>query len=508
MKFCFGTETEFALVVDVEGEVRPAPQELAHAVIEEMVTNCKYATAIRLPKPFFLANGACIYADIGGHPEIATAEVTNPSDLLAQTIALRRMIAEAAENISKLYGISVKVVANNTDYAMGGAHSFGYHLNVLVTGLKREEAVSQISPLLAAMPIIAGTGCVSFDTKTAGFELSQRARFMSSLEGKHTMANRAMVTVKDEPLCSNGTRLHLICLDTPRSPLQIFLVPAIIVLVLKAAEAGDIAGPVCLSDPVESLLTVSRDPSLKARLPLSDNVRTVTAIDIHKHYIGAVSQFLSKVEAPQWVTQTLKLWQEIVSNLRRAPYREHRLDWVVKLLIFDKIMEKYKLTFANYEKWIFVLASVRRLQASWPDLDPLRLTKSRSMRAGIRNSALGVLDKHLADNGLSWTEFGRVWQLSNELCRQCLRYHTLTTSVNFDGVSQLVTPADVERAVNFPPNGTRAHVRGEAIRNGLNITAADWNFVQTDKQRLVLNDAFGQGASWEDLKTNIAKENN
>ena len=79
-----------------------------------------------------------------------------------------------------------------------------------------------------------------------------------------------MVTHKDEPLCNNGLRLHLISMDTTMSPWQLVLVPAIIGLTLKVIEQGeDVAGDVALADPVRALHTVSCDPSLKAKLPLA-----------------------------------------------------------------------------------------------------------------------------------------------------------------------------------------------------------------------------------------------
>jgi hypothetical protein len=513
MNFCFGTETELALVVESNGMVRPAPSELASAVIDDIANRYVHVPSPPPQHRLFLTNGSCIYADIGGHPEIATAECSNPLDLAAQTIALRRMLAESVETIGRVYGINVRLIANNVDYAFGGAQTYGYHLNMLVTGVTREQAIGQLAPLLVAMPIIAGTGKVSFNTDSPGFELSQRAQYMSMVTGKHTTGNRAMITAKDETLCKNGTRLHIICFDTPKSIYQIALVPAIIALVLKVVESGkDVAIPVTLIDPIQSLHTVSCDLPLRAKLPLkNDNV--TTALDIHKHYIVVVGEFLNHTETPQWTKQMFELWQEIVNNLCKDQFLEiHRLDWVTKLVIFTKLLEQAGLTWKEYSRWIYVLGSVRRLKATWPTLDPLRLTKTNGGRVEIGRSALTVLDQYLIKHNLSWKDFPRIWNAANQLCQQCLRYHTLNLETDpkiahMQSKTSLITEQMINNARTKAPEGTRATVRGSAITNAKPGATAGWAFLQQDGRRLVMEDAFGKDVLWEEQKRGVTKEN-
>ena len=513
--YIFGTETELAVVVESKGAVRPAPCELASAIVGDV--GHRYAHAISVPplSRLFLTNGACIYADIGGHPEMASAECSNPIDLVSQMLALRKMLTDSAQAVGRVYGIPLRLIANNIDYAFGGAQTFGYHLNVLVTGVTRDWAAAQLAPLLVAMPLITGTGRVSFASGCSGFELSQRAQYMSVLTGKHTTESRAMITVKDEPLSDNGTRIHIICFDTAMSTHQLALVPAIVAMVLKTIESDkDIAGPVALADPVHQWLhTVSRDPSLSAKLPLKRG-GSITALGIHEHYINVVGEFLCRTEAPNWTKQMLELWQQIVKNLHKDPFMEvHRLDWVKKLLIFTNQLERVGLTWNEYSKWIDadVLASVRRFKASWPALDPLRLTQTNQGRTMIPRSALGVLERNLANHGLSWKDFPRIWDVSNQLCQQCLRYHILDPDINQDVEkacewSPLVTKQMVDKARSSPPTGTRATIRGNAIRDAQPGAVADWTFVQQSGKRLVMSDAFGNDASWKELRQDPKKE--
>jgi hypothetical protein len=102
-RFLFGTETELGVFAEPSGEIRPAAGELAPSIVDQLGGSWRH-----LPSPqgeplrrLFLENGACIYADVGGHPELATAECRSPVELAAQSIALREILVEAAESVSE-----------------------------------------------------------------------------------------------------------------------------------------------------------------------------------------------------------------------------------------------------------------------------------------------------------------------------------------------------------------------------------------------------------------------
>jgi len=515
----FGTETELALVVESKGVVRPAPRELASAIIEDVANRYAHATSATSPPTqhrLFLANGACVYADIGGHPEIASAECSNPIDLVSQTLALRQMLAKSTERIANVYGLPIRLIANNVDYAFRGAQSYGYHLNILARGFTLDQVcdqvAAQLASLLAAMPIVSGTGKVSFVTGSPGFEISQRAQYMAMVTGKQTTDSRAMITAKDEALCDNGIRVHLICFDTPKNPYQIALIPSIIAMALKAIESGkDIAGPVTLADPIRALHTVSCDLSLSAKLSLKHGGAT-TALEIHQHYIRVIREFLEQVESPEWMKQMLTLWKEVIDNLRRDSFSEGRLDWIAKLLLFTNQLQKNKLDWRQYSKWPYVLAAIRRFMNEGWISDPVRLTKTVRQREAIRHSALGTLEGYLAKHGISWEDFEEVWIACNKMCKQCLDYHRLTAEVAYqidtkEVLTPLVTEEMIDKARTLPPTGTRATIRGEAIRNSQRGATADWTFVQQGDRRLVMTDVYGRNASWKEQQQSVRKEN-
>jgi len=510
MKPCaFGTETEFGLFVESTGRVRPEAKDIAETIIRDFAEKYKHVPSPTPPRRLFLMNGACVYVDAGGHPEIATAECTNPIDLSVQNLALRQMLAESVNSVAKSYGSSINriwLLANNLDYALKGACSYGYHLNVYVNNLALEQAANQLEPLLAAMPIIAGTGKASFTTTSGGFELSQRADFMTMSKGRRTRDSRAMITVKDEALDDEGIRLHLICFDTPKSIYQIALVPAIIAMALKMLESGrDIASSIALEYPSESLRAVSCDPSLSAKLRLK-NGGYITALEIHDHYIHEVGKFINQKDAPCWFEQMLKLWSEIVDNLRKGISLEvGRLDWVTKLVIFTKILEQAGLTWPEYSKWIYVLSSIRRFVASGFIQDPPSSHEMKEKRMRIPESARVLLDDYVTEHGLSWKTFPKIWTTAMLFCNRCLAYHALhpVTKHKSERLKEplsLITDQMIMKARTSAPKGTRAEIRGKAIQNAKPGSTAWWTFIQEVKRRLEMPDVLGKRSTWKEIK--------
>jgi hypothetical protein len=442
---------------------------------------------------------------------MASAECSSPIELAAQTLALRQMLAESADAVGQAYGVPVRLVANNVDYALRGASTYGFHVNVLLTKVSLQDAVRALTPLLAVMPVLAGAGKVSFAKGASGFELSQRAGHMCTLMSRRTMDARALVTAKDEPLSASGARLHVISFDTTISPWQLILVPAVLALSAKAVESGhDIAERWSLADPVRALQTVSCDPSLRAELPLARGGVT-TALDVLDAYREAVEEANEKTGIAAWAPMILSLWKEVLANLRSDPFLEcGRLDWVTKLISFTTQLERERLSWREFSRWSFVLASLRRLKGTWSEVDPVSMASSPNARAGIGRSALGVLEHHFAKDDLSWEDLPRVWRAANQLCGLCVQSHVLIPGTYQGGVADrpcpLVSDEMVDHARTSPPTETRAAVRGLAIQKAAAGAVAGWAFVTTDGRRLSMNDAFGRDASWVEEEPSTSKE--
>ncbi|MCF2571383.1 proteasome accessory factor PafA2 family protein, partial [Brevibacterium sp. UCMA 11754] len=74
----YGLETEYGLAHSAgEGDRRIGPEEIARYLFRPIVEWGRSSNV-------FLPNGSRLYLDVGSHPEYATAECDNLSDLLTQ----------------------------------------------------------------------------------------------------------------------------------------------------------------------------------------------------------------------------------------------------------------------------------------------------------------------------------------------------------------------------------------------------------------------------------------
>lgn len=499
MAYLFGTETEFALTVGrCDGELRPGSQELAEAVVHAVAERQPHLPAPPPHKHLFLGNGAAVYPDVGGHPEAATAECDAPRELAGQELALRAMLAEATRAVAETYGIDVELVANNLDYAPE-PHSFGHHINLLASRrLKTRQIECQLTPLLAALTVLAGTGRVS----SVGFELSQRASFMCRIAGRRT-TGRGLITTKDESLAgADWQRIHLISIDSPLSPSTMMLVPAILAMAVELLARGkDIGSKFALADPIRALRSISRNLSLKMPLELREG-GTTTALEIMTAYRDAAGE-LEGGSSPGWVGQMIVLWSDILSSLASEPLSEYRLNWPVKLLLLTDVLVQEGMTWDQLVRWQAVIGPLRQVLAPRTDVCLTDLSGASAAEAILPRSVLGVLTPRMIDSGLKWQDLPTAARIIARVWESCLGFHVLEEHGGLYhriasrlGLSNALSTEAVERAKTDPPANTRAVSRGAAIKTAEAGSLAWWTFVQTRTHRLDLTDPLQVQAEW------------
>lgn len=464
-----GSETELGVYTESTGGIGPAPAELAAAIIEDVGKRYQHARSPD-PLPFrriFLANGASLYADAGGRLGLASTECTSPTELAAQVLALRRMVAESAEAVGRVRRQALHLVASNIDYALGWERTYGHRVNLLFRGASFEEAVRQFTPLLAVLPVVAGTGKVSFARGSSGFELSQRAGQMRVVSSRRTTESRALMTSEDDPRSGSAVHLRVHSLDTPITIWQLVLVPGVLALCAKAVERGrDAAARWELADPIGALRAVSLDLSLRAELPLARGGTTM-ALEVLEDYRKMAAETVAEAEAPAWTRRILWLWEKMLYNLRTNPVLEYRrLGWVTKLLDFTEHLEQNQLSWRELSPWVYPLALLRQLKTISPELDPGKMTDSRIAGTGIHRSTLAALERHIAQIGLSWRDLPRIWELAHQLCGLCVQSHVLRPDSCLVEARcrpcPLVTDEMIDAARTSPPTGARAVIREAA----------------------------------------------
>lgn len=420
----FGIETEYGL--SLTGASGPyAAGRVAMAMFRPLIEK-HGSTNIYLP------NGARLYLDVGSHPEYATAEARDPLTALKQVLAGERIMTDLAERAGKRLTedlgrpVKVHVFANNVD---ARDHAFGCHENYLLDrGVPLDMIGACLVPFLVTRQLITGAGRLDPD----GFQISQRADFLDEAVSSATTRARPMVNTRDEPLADpeRWRRLHVIVGDTNRSPLVTWFKMAsthvVLNLIEQACRQGrrpDLADW-ALADPRAAVRAVSRDRTGRVTLELQASTKTgsISALGLQEAYWSACKDLVDQqedigIDRPQ-ALQALRLWRVALDALDAGRWQD-LADWV---------------------DWA---AKLRLIQ------------------------------------GLSRREAGR--DLAEALD---LDYHDLSAGRSFPGLIRhglMRSPVDdseIRRAMDQPPEDTRAHLRGDFVRaadRGTRSWSCDWS---------------------------------
>ena len=374
-----------------------------------------------------LTNGARLYVD-HAHPEYSSPEVTNPADAVLWDRAGQAIMVEAAARASELGPFPIQLYKNNTDNK--GA-SYGCHENYL---MRRSTAfadiVRDLTPFFVTRQVFTGTGRVGIgqEGRGQGFQLSQRADFFEVPVGLETTLKRPIINTRDEPHADpeRYRRLHVIVGDANLCEYATWLKMGTTSLVLAVIEAGALGEDLSLDDPVAQMHAVSHDPGLGHRLALRDG-RWLTALEVQRRYLAAARSLVGDSAAARADAETeavLAGWAEVLDGLAEDPRTvADRVDWVAKLSLLDGYRRRDGLDWDS--------PRLQLVDLQYSDIRPERGLAERLERAGR--------------------------------------------------LRRLTTPEGVRRAMEFPPEDTRAYFRGECLRRYRDsVAAASWDAVVFD----------------------------
>ena len=240
-----------------------------------------------------LTNGARLYVD-HAHPEYSSPEVTNPRDAVTWDRAGELIMLESVRRLQNRPGLpGVNLYKNNTD---GKGASYGTHENYL---MRREtpfaDIVRHLVPFFVVRQVICGSGRVGIgqDSRTPGFQLSQRADFFEVEVGLETTLKRPIINTRDEPhaVADLYRRLHVIIGDANHCDVANLLKLGTTSLVLALIEDRAMTKDLTLAKPVATLHQVSHDPTLQAKVTLRDGGQ-MTALELLWEYHDAVAGYL------------------------------------------------------------------------------------------------------------------------------------------------------------------------------------------------------------------------
>lgn len=347
-----------------------------------------------------LQNGARFYND-HGHPEYATPECRTLTDLVLHDRAGELLLLKCAQIRSEQTGRAIRIFKNNTDYH---GVSYGCHESYLFPrDLPFEQLLHGMLPFLCTRSLLAGAGMVQ--SSAGAFHLSQRASFFSAVASVDTLAQRPVFNTRDEPHADPARfrRIHVICGDANLSQWATAMKAGTTRLALALISSG--WHPLfSLRDPARALQQVSHCPAGRALLELEDG-RELPVLEIQRIYLNEIEALLPGAGGEWgWV---LAEWRRALDDLEQDPERLiDRVDWAAKLNLLRRFMDAEGLTLRD--------PVIAALDLEYHDLDP-----GRGLHRALESAG---------------------------------------------EVVQLVSDEAALQALEQPPAGTRAALRGELVR--------------------------------------------
>ena len=351
----YGLETEYGLAHTAgDGDRRIGPEEIARYLFRPIVEWGRSSNV-------FLPNGSRLYLDVGSHPEYATAECDNLSDLLTQDRAGESLMidllsqAQAGIEADGLGG-RIHMVKNNTDAA---GNSYGSHENFLIRrNLDFNRLTTVLLPFLVSRQLLVGAGAlipaqssfqpdVEANRKDMMFGLSARSDVMWEGLSSATTRSRPIINARDEPHADaeKYRRLHVIVGDSSMSTATSALKIGSAVLMLDLIEQGTRIPEHGLRHPVRDIRLVARDLTGSVPLERTDGT-TITPLGLLADYRDRAQVLVSKGDhslGDDGIAEfVIDLWTRMLEAVASQDFSsvDREIDWVMKKSLIDRSLAR------------------------------------------------------------------------------------------------------------------------------------------------------------------------
>ncbi len=343
----FGLENEYGVTCTFRGQRRLSPDEVARYLFRRVVSWGRSSNV-------FLRNGARLYLDVGSHPEYATPECDNVTELVTHDKAgeriLEGLLVDAERRLHE-EGIAgdVYLFKNNTDSA---GNSYGCHENYLVARHGEFSRLADILiPFLVTRQLICGAGKVLQTPRGAVFCVSQRAEHIWEGVSSATTRSRPIINTRDEPHADaeRYRRLHVIVGDSNMSETTMLLKVGATDLVLRMIEAGTVMRDLTLENPIRAIREVSHDTTGQRKVRLASG-REASAIEVQREYYEKAVDFVDRRGIRTGtVEQVLELWGRALDAIEAEDLDRigTEIDWVMKYKLIERYRAKHNMTMSH-----------------------------------------------------------------------------------------------------------------------------------------------------------------
>ncbi|WP_406196810.1 Pup--protein ligase [Kitasatospora sp. NBC_01560] len=343
----FGLENEYGVTCTFRGQRRLSPDEVARYLFRRVVSWGRSSNV-------FLRNGARLYLDVGSHPEYATPECDEVTELVTHDKAgeriLEGLLVDAERRLHE-EGIAgdVYLFKNNTDSA---GNSYGCHENYLVARHGEFSRLADVLiPFLVTRQLICGAGKVLQTPRGAVYCVSQRAEHIWEGVSSATTRSRPIINTRDEPHADaeRYRRLHVIVGDSNMSETTTLLKVGATDLVLRLIEAGVVMRDLTLENPIRAIREVSHDLTGTHQVRLA-NGREASALDIQEEYYTKALEFADRKGINTGtIARVLDLWGRTLEAVRSEQLDSvaTEIDWIMKYKLIERYREKHQMTMSN-----------------------------------------------------------------------------------------------------------------------------------------------------------------
>ena len=343
----FGLENEYGVTCTFRGQRRLSPDEVARYLFRRVVSWGRSSNV-------FLRNGARLYLDVGSHPEYATPECDNVTELVTHDKAgeriLEGLLVDAERRLHE-EGIAgdVYLFKNNTDSA---GNSYGCHENYLVARHGEFSRLADILiPFLVTRQLLCGAGKVLQTPRGAVYCVSQRAEHIWEGVSSATTRSRPIINTRDEPHADaeRYRRLHVIVGDSNMSETTMLLKVGATDLVLRMIEAGTVMRDLTLENPIRAIREVSHDITGQRKVRLASG-REASALEVQQEYYEKAVDFCERRGIRTgMVERVLELWGRTLEAIRTEELDRigTEIDWVMKYKLIERYRAKNNITMSH-----------------------------------------------------------------------------------------------------------------------------------------------------------------
>ncbi|WP_091541803.1 Pup--protein ligase [Modestobacter sp. DSM 44400] len=342
----FGIETEYGVTCTFKGQRRLSPDEVARYLFRRVVSWGRSSNV-------FLRNGSRLYLDVGSHPEYATAECDDVTELVVHDKAGERILeglmvdAEQRLNEEGVTG-DIYLFKNNTDSA---GNSYGCHENYLVGRHGEFSRLADVLiPFLVSRQMVVGAGKVLQTPRGAVYCVSQRAEHIWEGVSSATTRSRPIINTRDEPHADaeKYRRLHVIVGDSNMNETTTLLKVTITDLVLRMIEQGVVLRDMTLENPIRAIREISHDMTGRRKVRLA-NGREMSALEIQAEYHDRAAEFVDREGYGPVHRQMLELWGRTLKAVDSGDLSliDREIDWATKYQLIERYRAKRDLSLSS-----------------------------------------------------------------------------------------------------------------------------------------------------------------